>query len=263
MSDKIPEFDRLVGPAESQRVMQSLARGASRRDVLAMFLAGGMQASLAGGLATMAANAHAQTPRRGGRIRVAGATAAATDTLDPAKQSNQTDYSRGNMLYNGLFSLDGSLTPQPALAESHSTADAKTWVFKLRKGVVFHDGKALAPEDVVFSLMRHKDPATASKAKVLADQIESVKVSRPRRGHGGAVAAQRRPARDPGHLPLPHRQGRHHGFQCRHRYRPLQAQGIQARRALPGGAQRRLLENPASPTWTRSSSSASATRPRA
>ncbi|ADX46861.1 extracellular solute-binding protein family 5 [Paracidovorax avenae ATCC 19860] len=179
MSDKIPEFDRLVGPAESQRVMQSLARGASRRDVLAMFLAGGMQASLAGGLATMAASAHAQTPRRGGRIRVAGATAAATDTLDPAKQSNQTDYSRGNMLYNGLFSLDGSLTPQPALAESHSTADAKTWVFKLRKGVVFHDGKALEPEDVVFSLMRHKDPATASKAKALADQIDSVKASGP------------------------------------------------------------------------------------
>ncbi|BFO56316.1 ABC transporter substrate-binding protein [Acidovorax sacchari] len=179
MSDKIPEFDRLVGPAESQRVMQSLARGASRRDVLAMFLAGGMQASLAGGLATMAARAHAQTPRRGGRIRVAGATAAATDTLDPAKQSNQTDYSRGNMLYNGLFSLDGSLTPQPALAESHSTADAKTWVFKLRKGVVFHDGKALEPEDVVFSLMRHKDPATASKAKVLAEQIDSVKASGP------------------------------------------------------------------------------------
>ncbi|WP_375577452.1 ABC transporter substrate-binding protein [Paracidovorax oryzae] len=179
MSDKIPEFDRLVGPAESQRVMQSLARGASRRDVLAMFLAGGMQASLAGGLATMAASAHAQTPRRGGRIRVAGATAAATDTLDPAKQSNQTDYSRGNMLYNGLFSLDGSLTPQPALAESYSTADAKTWVFKLRKGVVFHDGKALAPEDVVFSLMRHKEPATASKAKALADQIDSVKASGP------------------------------------------------------------------------------------
>ncbi len=179
MSDKIPEFDRLVGPAESQRVMQSLARGASRRDVLAMFLAGGMQASLAGGLATMAASAHAQTPRRGGRIRVAGATAAATDTLDPAKQSNQTDYSRGNMLYNGLFSLDGSLTPQPALAESYSTADAKTWVFKLRKGVVFHDGKALAPEDVVFSLMRHKDPATASKVKALSDQIDSVKASGP------------------------------------------------------------------------------------
>ena len=76
------------------------------------------------------------------------------------------------MFYNGLTSLDGSLTPQPQLAEEFTTKDAKTWVFKLRKGVTFHDGKPLTPADVVFSIMRHKDPATASKAKVLADQIE-------------------------------------------------------------------------------------------
>ncbi|MDA8445819.1 ABC transporter substrate-binding protein [Paracidovorax valerianellae] len=179
MSDSRTPFDTLVGPRESLRVMDSLRRGATRRDVLAMLMAGGMQATLAGGLAGMAITAHAQTPRRGGRIRVAGATAAATDTLDPAKQSNQTDYSRGTMLYNGLFSLDGSLTPQPALAESFATPDAKTWVFTLRKGVTFHDGKALSPADVVFSILRHKDPATASKAKVLADQIETVKATGP------------------------------------------------------------------------------------
>lgn len=170
-------LDSLIGPQDSVRVMESLKRGATRRDILAMLMAGGMQATLAGGIASTALSAHAQTPRKGGRIRVAGATAAATDTLDPAKQSNQTDYSRGNMVYNGLTSLDGSLTPQPALAESFTTKDAKTWVFTLRKGVTFHDGKALSPADVVFSLMRHKDPATASKAKVLADQIESVKAS--------------------------------------------------------------------------------------
>jgi len=179
MSDSHNQFKQLVGPGESLRVMDSLRRGASRRDVLSMLLAGGMQATLAGSLAGMAVTAHAQTPRRGGRIRVAAATAAASDTLDPAKQSNQTDYSRGNMLYNGLFVLDGSLTPQPALAESYATKDAKTWVFTLRKGVSFHDGKALAPADVVFSVMRHKDPATASKAKALADQIESVKATGP------------------------------------------------------------------------------------
>ncbi|HEY8976367.1 MAG TPA: ABC transporter substrate-binding protein, partial [Burkholderiaceae bacterium] len=172
-------FEDLVGPGESLRVMSALKRGASRRDVLAMLMAGGMQVTLAGSLAGMAVSAHAQTPRRGGRIRVAGATAAATDTLDPAKQSNQTDYSRCNMVYNGLTSLDGSLTPQPALAESFTTKDAKVWVFTLRKGVVFHDGKPLAPADVVFSVMRHKDAATASKAKVLADQIESVKATGP------------------------------------------------------------------------------------
>ncbi|MEH3087101.1 MAG: ABC transporter substrate-binding protein [Xylophilus ampelinus] len=172
-------FETLVGPQESRRMMDFLQRGASRRDILGMLMAGGMQAGLAGSLSTLALSAHAQTPRRGGRIRVAGATAAASDTLDPAKQSNQTDYSRCNMLYNGLTSLDASLSPQPALAQSFTTQDAKTWVFTLRKGVVFHDGKSLAPADVVYSLMRHKNPATASKAKVLAEQIDSVTASGP------------------------------------------------------------------------------------
>ena len=179
MSDNPNQFDALVGPAESLRVMESLKRGASRRDVLKMLMAGGMQATLAGSLAATAVNVYAQTPRRGGRIRVAAATAATTDTLDPAKQSNQSDYARCNMVYNGLFSLDGTLTPRLALAEASHTADAKTWVLTLRKGVTFHDGKALSPADVVYSIMRHKDPATASKAKVLADQIESVKATGP------------------------------------------------------------------------------------
>lgn len=167
----------LVGPHDSTRMLNALQRGASRRDVLAMLMAGGMQATLAGGLSTLALSAHAATPKRGGRIRVAGATAAITDTLDPAKMSNHTDYCRGTMLYNGLTSLDGSLTPQPALAESFDTKDAKVWVFKLRKDVKFHDGKPLTPADVVFSVMRHKDAATASKAKALADQIDTVKAS--------------------------------------------------------------------------------------
>ncbi len=153
--------------------MSAMNRGASRRELLSILLAGGMQA----GLAASSLPAYAQTPRRGGRIRVAGATAAISDTLDPAKMSNQTDYSRGNMFYNGLTSLDSSLTPQPALAEEFSTKDARTWVFKLRRGVLFHDGKALKPADVVFSILRHKDAATASKAKALADQIETVKAS--------------------------------------------------------------------------------------
>jgi peptide/nickel transport system substrate-binding protein len=173
------KLEHFVGPIESQRLMGALQRGATRRDILTMLAAGGMHLTLAGGLAGTALSVHAQTPKRGGKLRVAGATAAATDTLDPAKQSNQTDYSRCNMLYNGLTWLDGSLTPQPALAESFTTKDAKTWVFTLRKGVNFHDGKPLTPADVVFSISRHKDPATASKAKVLADQIESVRASGP------------------------------------------------------------------------------------
>jgi peptide/nickel transport system substrate-binding protein len=138
-----------------------------------------MKATLAGSFPTLATTAHAQTPRKGGRIRVAGTASGVNDTLDPAKQSNHTDYCRGYMFYNGLTSLDGTLTPQPSLAEEFTTQDARTWVFKLRRGVSFHDGKPLTPADVVFSMMRHKDAATASRAKVLADQIESVTATGP------------------------------------------------------------------------------------
>ena len=177
MSDIHNPFQQLVGPSESLRVMDSLKRGATRRDVLAMLAACGMQATVAGGIATLATSAHAKTPRKGGRIRVASTASGVNDTLDPARQSTHTDYCRGYMFYNGLTALDGSLTPQPSLAEAFTTKDAQTWVFKLRTGVTFHNGKPLAPADVVFSLMRHKNPATASKAKVLADQIESVTAS--------------------------------------------------------------------------------------
>ena len=172
-------FDALIGPQESQQLFGALRHGVTRREVLKMLMAGGMQVSLAGSIATLASTVNAQTPRKGGRIRVAGIASGANDTLDPAKQSNHTDYCRGYMFYNGLTSLDGSLTPQPSLAEEFTTKDAMTWVFKLRRGVTFHDGKPLTPADVVFSMMRHKDPATASKAKVLADQIESVTATGP------------------------------------------------------------------------------------
>src|SRR4051812_41804089 len=52
----------LIGPQESTRILGELQRGASRRDVLAMLVAGGMQAALAGGIAGVATSAHAQTP---------------------------------------------------------------------------------------------------------------------------------------------------------------------------------------------------------
>ncbi|QDL55101.1 ABC transporter substrate-binding protein [Rhodoferax aquaticus] len=49
------------------------------------------------------------------------------------------------------------------LAESWSTPDnGKTWIFKLRKGVKWHDGKPFTADDVVFSLNTYADPAIAS-----------------------------------------------------------------------------------------------------
>ena len=58
-------------------------------------------------------------------------------------------------IYDGLLEYDMNLKPQPSLAESWElAADGKTLTFKLRKDVVFHDGKPLTSADVQFSIMK-------------------------------------------------------------------------------------------------------------
>jgi peptide/nickel transport system substrate-binding protein len=118
-------------------------------------------------------------PKRGGRIRVAGYASSTADTLDPAHASNSTDYSRLFMFYNGLTVFDEKLVPQPDLAETVESSDAKVWTVKLRKGVTFHDGSPLTSADVVFSLERHKDPKTSSVVKPIADSMQEIKAAGP------------------------------------------------------------------------------------
>ena len=124
----------------------------------------------AGGALILPEPAFAQS-RRGGRIRVAGMSSSTADTLDPAKGALSTDYVRHFMLYSGLTQFDARLTPRMALAESIETRDRILWRIRLRKGVQFHDGRTLTAADVVYSLMRHKNPLTASKVKTVAEQF--------------------------------------------------------------------------------------------
>ena len=168
-----------LSKADQAWVEQAVRRGASRREILGWLAAGGISLTSGAGLLASATDAVAQAPRKGGRIKVAASSISQADTLDPAKQSLSTDYSRCSMFYNGLTSLDGSLTPQPELAETIEHDKATVWTFKLRKGVTFHDGKPLTAEDVVYSLSRHKDKATGSRANALAAPMEEIKVAGP------------------------------------------------------------------------------------
>jgi peptide/nickel transport system substrate-binding protein len=151
---------------------------ATRRDVMRLLMAGGLGLA-AGALPGFVPAARADTPKRGGHIRVAGYASSTADTLDPAHASNSTDYSRLFMFYNGLTVFDQHLTPLPDLATSVETKDAKVWTVKLRKGVTFHDGSPFTADDVVFSLMRHKDPKTSSVVRPLAEQFDSIKATAP------------------------------------------------------------------------------------
>jgi peptide/nickel transport system substrate-binding protein len=146
----------------------------SRREWVGAALGAGLAVAAGGPLLSNAAT-NGQRPRYGGRIRVASLASSTADTLDPAKGALATDYARHNMLYNGLMRYDRHLIARPELAEIMESSDQRTWRVKLRKDVAFHDGRKLTSADVVYSLLRHKDPATASKMKTIAEQFAEVR----------------------------------------------------------------------------------------
>lgn len=57
-------------------------------------------------------------------------------------------------MFNYLIKSDGNGGFTPDLAESWSNVDDKTWSFKLREGVTFHNGEDLTADDVKFTLER-------------------------------------------------------------------------------------------------------------
>jgi peptide/nickel transport system substrate-binding protein len=65
---------------------------------------------------------------------------------------------------------------EPSLAESwESSADAKTWTYKLRQGVQFHKGYGeMTSEDVLFTFGRHLDPEIVTGGKVQFANIAAV-----------------------------------------------------------------------------------------
>ena len=155
-----------------------MTNGMQRRDVLRTLVAAGVYTAV-GGVGSLAQGASAPTPRKGGRIRVASLSSSTADTLDPAKGALSTDYARHYMIYSGLTQFDSDLRPHLALAEDIQTTDRMLWTIKLRKGVQFHNGKSFTSADVVYSLIRHKDPATGSKMKPVVEQFADVKASGP------------------------------------------------------------------------------------
>ncbi|MCY1666771.1 ABC transporter substrate-binding protein [Rhizobium sp. SL86] len=164
---------------DSAMVEDAIRRGATRRDMLRMFLAGGVGIAAGGLLFDNASSALAATPKKGGHFKAAGWSSSTSDTLDPAKASLSTDYVRCCSLYNRLTFLSDGGKLNMELADSIDSSDAKVWTVKLKSGVTFHDGKSLTSSDVVFSLKRHLDKETGSKVNAIAKQMEEIKAVDP------------------------------------------------------------------------------------
>jgi len=80
-------------------------------------------------------------------------------TFDPVTCIDGVQQTVGALLYESLFTLDASFTPQPVLCERSSCdAQALTWTFALRSAV-FSDGTALTANDVLAAYRRAAESA--------------------------------------------------------------------------------------------------------
>jgi peptide/nickel transport system substrate-binding protein len=137
-----------------------------RRDFLAV------SAALSG-LALSGVPAFAQTPRRGGTLRVSVDQAVAK--LNPLVTRVNPEYLVAELLYSGLTRLKVDMSAEPDLAESWTNStDLTEWIFVLRKGVTFHDGSPCAAADVVATFEAILDAKTASPARQNVGPIAKV-----------------------------------------------------------------------------------------
>jgi peptide/nickel transport system substrate-binding protein len=119
----------------------------------------------------------AATPNKGGRLRQGFSAGSTSESLDALKSTGAIVEICNNWCWGSNLTevqADGSIAPE--LAESiESSDDAKTWVFKLRKGVEFHNGKSLTPEDVIHSVNRHRGENSPSAVNALFKPVKDMR----------------------------------------------------------------------------------------
>jgi peptide/nickel transport system substrate-binding protein len=152
-------------------------KGVTRRAFMARATALGVSTALASSLAGNAAFAE-ETPQKGGDLKLGIDGAESTDSLDPATYTATYLQTVAFQWGNCLVEIDENAKIMPELAESwEPSADAKQWVFKIRKGVQFHNGKELTAADVVHSINHHRGESSQSGANGILQPITEVKAT--------------------------------------------------------------------------------------
>jgi ABC-type transport system substrate-binding protein len=81
------------------------------------------------------------------------------------------------LMYNGLVALDRNFMIVPGLAESWDISDdGLEYTFYIRKGVKFHNGRALTTDDIKWTYEKYLDPDTGYLYKGDFDPIQEIDV---------------------------------------------------------------------------------------
>lgn len=134
---------------------------------VSMFLLGSCQGSSSNTASSPGKSPDAQTannpcPQNGGTMTMTYKDD--ISTLDPAIGYDWQNWSMIKSLFGRLLDYKpGTTEIVPSLAESYTVSeDGKTFTFKLRPNVKFHNGREVTAEDVVYSFQRTIDPKTKS-----------------------------------------------------------------------------------------------------
>ena len=156
-------------------VRQAASGKLDRRAFIGRMGALGLSTTVAGTMFGIVAKAE-DAPKKGGLLRAGVQGGQSTDSLDPALAASDVPFMQ-NMTWGETLvdaGLNGSVDMRLA-EEVSSNSDATEWKFKLRKGVTFHNGAPVTPEDVVATLKRHTDEKSQSGALGLVKGIKEMK----------------------------------------------------------------------------------------
>ena len=95
--------------------------------------------------------------RPAGNVVILGTTNSATN-LDPRVGTDEASQKIHQLIFNTLVHIDNQLRVVPELAESIDHPDQLTYIARLRHGVLFHNGRELTSDDVVYTFRSFLDP---------------------------------------------------------------------------------------------------------
>ncbi|MBI2305611.1 MAG: hypothetical protein HYU86_12805 [Chloroflexi bacterium] len=97
-------------------------------------------------------------------------------TLDGHIDFQIGSMSMGDALYDALTYQSSKRELEPGLAESWRSINDKTWEFKLRRGIKFHNGEPFNAEVVKWNVTRIQNPKHTGRLRAILSTIQGVEV---------------------------------------------------------------------------------------
>jgi peptide/nickel transport system substrate-binding protein len=169
------EFESKLKQAEAMASRGQM----SRREFVQLAAALGIAIPVAGSLFSKAAQAQ-ETATKGGDLIIGMEGGSASDSYDPTTYSDSIMIAASLAVMNCLVEFDDAGNPTPELFESwEAKPGAAEWVFNVRKGIKFSNGKELDADDIIYSIGLHRSESTKSPAKGILAPITEIKALSP------------------------------------------------------------------------------------